>query len=230
MKKYLWFLFILCSHIIWAQEINVISTDAFLKLSNTQKLQILDARSEEEFDGGYIKGATNINVYARNFEKEIKYFDTNKPIYIYCYVGDRTTKAAEILATNKFKNIYTLEGGLKKWRAEKKPVFITAISAPQSMTVEEYKKVTTSKKNTLVMFTANWCAPCKILKPKLQEIATSNAEILEVVYVDVDMHKQLADALRITNIPELRYYRSGKQKWKLIGDQSKSHLIKKIKL
>jgi thioredoxin 1 len=230
MKKAIFLFIILFANLAKAQTISSISPDQLLQLSKVQKLQLLDVRTTDEFDAGYIKGAININVQAKDFEKQIQYLDTSKPIYVYCLSGGRSAAACDILIKHNFKNIFNMTGGIMQWRQDKKPLVVKQMPAQASMTLADYKKLVSGTKPVLVEFFAPWCAPCKILKPKVQEIANSYANTLEVIFIDVDIHKQLADDLHIGSIPEMRFYKKGKQKFKLIGDQSKATLLKKMKL
>ncbi len=213
-----------------AQTITNISPTILLETIERNKVQLLDVRTTEEFDGGYIKGATNIDVNAKDFEKQIKFFDTNKPIYVYCLSGGRSANASSILAKNNFKQIYNVTGGIMKWRAEKKPLVVVNLNPSPSMSVAEYNKITSGDKPVLVEFYAPWCAPCKILKPKVTEIGKTYSHKLDVVFIDVDKNKELADALKVGSIPEMRYYKSGKQKLKMVGDQPRTVIIKRLRL
>ncbi|MFY0602803.1 MAG: rhodanese-like domain-containing protein [Flavobacteriaceae bacterium] len=84
-----------------------------LKLS---KIQLVDVRTQAEFDKGFIAGASLINFWEDDFlSKVTQKFDKNKPIYLYCKVGGRSSKAAKILVKEGFKEVYSLEGGYSNW-------------------------------------------------------------------------------------------------------------------
>jgi rhodanese-related sulfurtransferase len=76
---------------------------------------IVDIRTPYEFKQGYIKGAININYYSRNFTEKFVTFDKNKPIYIYCRSGSRTSSAARKLVKAGFQKVYNLRGGIINW-------------------------------------------------------------------------------------------------------------------
>lgn len=101
--------------------ISLISVDELSKTDNS--IQLLDVRTPEEFDRGYIKNATNINFFDADFIAQVtSKLDTNKPVYLYCKVGGRSGKAATKLKEAGFTAVYDLEGGLDKWKSSLKPV------------------------------------------------------------------------------------------------------------
>lgn len=101
--------------------VNSISVEELSKTDNTT--QLVDVRTPEEFDGGYIKNATNINFFDDDFITQVtSKFDKDKPLYLYCKSGGRSGKAAVKLKEEGFTKIYDLEGGFDKWKTSLKPV------------------------------------------------------------------------------------------------------------
>ena len=119
MKKFFFILIMLCSFSSCAQEtkkIQLISQEEFSKIS-TKELQLLDVRTPQEYQQGFIKGATLINFFDSDFVAKVSItFDKNKPLYIYCAVGGRSNKAAKKLISVGFGSIYDLKGGFTKWK------------------------------------------------------------------------------------------------------------------
>ena len=102
-------------------KIKTVEVAAFAKeIKTTPKPQILDVRTPEEFTGGHIDNATNIDWQGENFVKSTEKLDKNKPVYVYCRSGKRSLKASEKLEELGFKKIYNLDGGYLKWNAETK--------------------------------------------------------------------------------------------------------------
>ena len=102
-------------------KIKTVEVAAFAKeIKTTPKPQILDVRTPEEFAGGRIDNATNIDWQGENFVKSTEKLDKNKPVYVYCRSGKRSLKASEKLEELGFKKIYNLDGGYLKWNAETK--------------------------------------------------------------------------------------------------------------
>ena len=119
MKKFFFILVMLCSFSSCAQEtkkIQLISQEEFAKLS-TKEIQLLDVRTPQEYQQGYIEGAVLINFFDPDFVTKVSTrFDKNKPLYIYCAVGGRSNKAAKKLISEGFESVYDLKGGFNKWK------------------------------------------------------------------------------------------------------------------
>jgi thioredoxin 1 len=193
-------------------------------------VQLLDVRTEEEFEDGFIKNATNINWNGKNFKDAIAKLDKNKPTYVYCLSGGRSKQASNFLAEQGFTKIYDLGGGILEWKYQAKPVVYNQPTKVLGMTMEEYNKAVNKDKPVLVEFYATWCGPCKTLKPTVEAIGAEYADKLEVLFIDVDKNNLVADSLNIRSIPLLLYYKNGKKQLSLTGTQSKRDLIKKLKL
>ncbi|MDC0870921.1 rhodanese-like domain-containing protein [Flavobacteriaceae bacterium] len=119
MKKLFLILVLICSFTSCAQETKkpqLISQEEFAKIS-TKEVQLLDLRTPQEQQQGFIEGAILINFFDSDFiSKVTTRFDKNKPLYIYCAVGGRSNKAARKLISVGFDSIYDLKGGFTKWK------------------------------------------------------------------------------------------------------------------
>ena len=87
--------------------------------------QLIDVRTPEEFSRGHLKGAININYQGDEFTAEIAKLDKNKPTYVYCQSGGRSSEACKYLSNQNFANIYDMDGGFSKWSHYKKPIEIS---------------------------------------------------------------------------------------------------------
>ncbi|MFA9221178.1 MAG: thioredoxin domain-containing protein, partial [Sediminibacterium sp.] len=125
-----------------------------------------------------------------------------------------------------FKEVYELQGGIMKWKSVGLPVVSGKVSANGGMSFEEYRTLV-SGGNVLVDFSAEWCAPCKRLKPSLDELAKENTS-LKIVTIDVDQNPNIADELGIDALPTLMYYSNNEMKFTNVGLISKEEL--KVKL
>lgn len=94
-------------------EINVVTPVDFKAKSVGQT--IIDIRTPEEFAGGYIEGAVNINFFDKTFLEQVTKLDKNKPVFIYCRSGNRTSSASKKISKLGFKEVYDLQGGIKNW-------------------------------------------------------------------------------------------------------------------
>jgi len=83
---------------------------------------ILDVRTEEEVEEGYIPGATVIDFYlGAEFAAELEKLDKSKNYYVYCRSGKRSEQACAIMNSMGFKNAYNLEGGFMNWEGDVAP-------------------------------------------------------------------------------------------------------------
>ena len=85
-----------------------------------------------------------------------------------------------------------------------------------------------SKDIVLVDFYANWCGPCKMLRPILEELASERSDST-IVSVDIDNAEDLASKYGIISIPCLIMFKDGKEIARSIGLKSKSELEELIK-
>lgn len=90
------------------------------------------------------------------------------------------------------------------------------------------QEVLKSKVPVVVDFWAEWCGPCKMLGPVLDEVASEKGETAKVVKVNVDEEGDLAVQYGIRNIPALFYFKDGELKHKGIGVQPKSEIVKRL--
>lgn len=93
-----------------AQE-NLAPKDFIQKLKTTPDAQLLDVRTPNEWNAGKIASSKCINYNDPAFKEQVQKLDKNKPVFVYCAVGGRSTKASQILKESGFKLIYNLQGG-----------------------------------------------------------------------------------------------------------------------
>lgn len=85
----------------------------------------------------------------------------------------------------------------------------------------------TSKGNVVVDFYANWCGPCKMLTPVLEELVEERSDLV-VVKVDVDKFHEIASKYSVSSIPTIIIFKDGKEVNKNIGFLPKPSLVKFI--
>ena len=84
--------------------------------------------------------------------------------------------------------------------------------------------VINSEKPALVDFWAEWCGPCKMIAPMLEEAATEYADKLSVVKLNVDESPNVAAKFGIRSIPTLMLFKDGTVQAQKVGALSKSQL------
>ena len=89
-------------------------------------------------------------------------------------------------------------------------------------------EVLQSTQPVLADFWAEWCGPCKMLSPVIEEIAAEQAERVKVVKVNVDNNPQLAARFGIQSIPTLLYFADGKVIHQTVGVVGKKGIISKL--
>lgn len=80
--------------------------------------------------------------------------------------------------------------------------------------MERFEDLITSNIPVLVDFFAEWCGPCKAMKPILEELKGIKVRIVKV---DVDKHKEIAAYYQIQSVPTLMIFKNGKQLWRQSG-------------
>ena len=80
----------------------------------------------------------------------------------------------------------------------------------------------------LVDFWAEWCAPCKMVTPFLEEMAQEHKGELKVVGLDVDSNNQTAFSYGVQSIPTLLLFMNGQEVERLVGAVPKDKLLSQI--
>ena len=89
-------------------------------------------------------------------------------------------------------------------------------------------EVTKSSQTVLVDFWAEWCGPCKMIAPILDEIAKEKAGSVKVAKINVDDNQSLSARFNIRAIPSLLLFKNGQVRDQVTGVTSKKNLLDKL--
>jgi len=102
------------------------------------------------------------------------------------------------------------------------------MSKPLEITDSNFNEVINSEQPVLVDFWAEWCGPCKMIAPVVDELATDYDGKAVVGKVDVDSNPEVAGKFGIRSIPTLLVFKNGEIVDKQVGAVNKSVLSQKL--
>ena len=97
-----------------SKDIKEMSDAQFTEIQNTDYI-LVDVRTAEEFESGHIQDAVNFDFYSESFDNDILTLDKSSSIILYCRTQNRSTKTANYLKENGYKEITVLVGGITSW-------------------------------------------------------------------------------------------------------------------
>ena len=97
------------------ESINQINSDELVEFVELNDAILLDVRTKDEFNSGYIENSLNIDYFSDEFYINVDKLDKNIPIILYCRSGRRSGLSANKMKKLGFKEIYNLDGGVLEW-------------------------------------------------------------------------------------------------------------------
>lgn len=189
-----------------------VNTKEFADLTKNNNIIILDVRTPQEIANGFIEGASFANVMAPGFEDKTNLMNKEATILVYCKSGGRSSKAAKILEAQGFKNIYNLNGGMGAWESDDMPTVIdpdlSFTTTEKPMPVDTLNEIIQRDSVVMVVFSTQWCAPCKKLTPELENLK-SNQPALHLVKLDAEVNKALATQFEAPAVPTIIVFKNG---------------------
>jgi thioredoxin 1 len=85
------------------------------------------------------------------------------------------------------------------------------------MATQSFKEIISGDKPVLVDFYADWCGPCKMMSPVVEQVSKEMAEQVRVLKVDVDRNQSAAMAYQIQGVPTFIIFKNGKAVWRQSG-------------
>jgi len=98
------------------------SQEAKALLAKQPEIALLDVRTDEEYAGGHLQEATNLDYKAPDFAARLSKLDKAKPYLVYCAVGGRSSKATKLMHEMGFINVYNATEGFNQLKEAGIPV------------------------------------------------------------------------------------------------------------
>ena len=99
---------------LYKKNIKIIQPEELNKILNGKNIFLLDTRTKEEYEISHLKNSIFVDYKSFNIEN-VSNIPINSEVIVYCSVGYRSGKIAEILQKNGYQNVLNLYGGIFEW-------------------------------------------------------------------------------------------------------------------
>ncbi|TAI49749.1 thioredoxin [Flagellimonas allohymeniacidonis] len=88
-----------------------------------------------------------------------------------------------------------------------------------------FSKIINSNERVLIDFYADWCGPCKMLAPILNQVKEELGDDIKIYKIDVDKNPRIANKYQVRGVPTLLLFKDGKTVWRQSGVLQKKDLV-----
>lgn len=124
----------------------------------------------------------------------------------------KINKLATILVILALSTIYSCNSGVKGNNTTATGNEIKIVND-----MGNFNEIINGDTPVLVDFYADWCAPCRMMTPIMQQVSTEMGEKVRVIKIDVDKNEDVARKYQIQGIPTMILFKNGKAVWQGVG-------------
>lgn len=181
---------------------------------SSSRIQLVDLRSQAEFDSGHIEGAYHYDFSVLGIDEFKNQFYKDLPLYLYSGADSQALKFVAQLKTLGYENVTVLDGGVEAW---KKSGFTLKEKIIFPSDTIEFDSAILGNKLVMADFNAEWCGPCKLLEPLVLKIREEMRYDVIVYSIDTDKKPEIANRYVDNSIPLLVFFKNGEIVHKILG-------------